>query len=146
MSTVTAPELQGQSSSNARVFELPDHDLDALRSAPPIDHARLLRQCCNDKSFVLMMLDEFAKTSQSRLDAFDAALADHDQVAIASHAHALLGVAGILGAGALTEICSNLQSAVSNADNIGLIGELIRQLHDEVGRIIEYRPLHAPSG
>lgn len=88
-----------------------------------------------------MMLDEFAKTSQSRLDAFDAALADHDQVAIASQAHALLGVAGILGAGALMETCSNLESAANDADDLESTRELIRQLRDKVDQVIDFIPI-----
>lgn len=120
-------------------YELPARDLQDLQSAPPIDRNQLLEQCVNNWNFALMLLDEFKKTSPSRLDAFDAALVERNHAAISAKAHGLKGVAGILAANNLMEICSNLESTTSHAD-WDQTRDLIQQLHHEMQRTIDDIP------
>lgn len=137
ISTEFSPEFSAQASRHA--YELPARDLRDLLPAPPMDHDRLLDQCLGNMDFALMLLDEFAKTSPSRLDAFDAALAEKDHTAIASKAHALKGTAGILAADALMETCSNLESFAKKED-WNLVRDLTQQLHHEIQRVIDFIP------
>jgi Amt family ammonium transporter len=124
-------------------YELPEQDFQDLLPAPPIDCDRLLEQCVGNLDFALTLLDEFEKTSHSRLAAFDAALAAGNHTSIASRAHALRGVAGILTADALVEICSNLESLCKERD-WNRTRDLIQQLHHEVQRTIDFIPTIRP--
>lgn len=120
-------------------YELPARDLHDLLSEPPIDRERLLEHCSSNLEFALMLLDEFSKTTQSRLDELDTALAAGNYAAIASKAHALKGVAGILAANTLQKICSSLESIATNA-NSNQTCDLIQQLHRECQRTITFIP------
>ena len=131
-------------SNDVRPRTLPGYQLDArdfrqLLATPPIDRDLLLVQCLNNVDFAMNLLDQFQKTSQFRLDVFDAALQAKDHVKIANAAHGLKGVAGILAANALMEVCTNLISSVE-ADDWNEIRDLIRQLHREMSRMIDYIP------
>lgn len=105
----------------------------------PIDRDCLLEQCLDSLSFALQMLDDFASTSPSRLVAFDAALAELNGAAIATQAHSFKGVAGVLAANALSEICSSLESA-AKVDDWDQTRDLIQQLHQEAQRAIDFIP------
>lgn len=120
-------------------YELPASDLRDLLPASPVDRERLLDQCLSSMSFALMMLEEFTKSSPARLAAFDAALANHNFVAIASQAHALKGVAGILAADTLLQSCSQLESA-AKSDDKPETHALVQRLHHEVQRVIDFIP------
>ena len=120
-------------------YELPAHELQDLLPAPPIDRDRLVEQCVESLDFALTLLAEFERTSPSRLDAFDTALAEHNHAAIAFNAHGLKGVAGILAADALMETCLNLESTTSDAD-WNQTCDLIQQLRHEMQRAIDYIP------
>ena len=111
-----------------------------MRLEPPIDRSRILDQCLDNLDFALSLLDDFAKTSPARLKEFDTALAEQNQTAIVTKAHALRGTAGILAIITLPEICSKLESAATNGD-WNQTRELIQQLRDETQRIIEFIPM-----
>lgn len=134
---ITTTELLTQRSHCG--FELPAGDFQDLLPAPPINLDQLREQCMGDLDFALMLLDEFEKTSQSRLDAFDAVLFEQNHSALTSKAHALKGVAGILGASALMEICENLESQSSDTD-WNQTRDLIEQLYHEYQRTIAFIP------
>lgn len=139
MTTITLPALKQALPSSHGGNQLSARELEDLCRTPPIDRERLLDQCVNNIDFALQLLDEFAKTSPSRLAGIEAALADHNQVAIASQAHALLGVAAILAADALVETCSHLESAAKNGD-WDQARDLIEQLHHQMQRTIDGIP------
>ncbi len=120
-------------------YELPVSDLQDLLLAPPINRDQLLEQCLNNVDFALLLLDEFAKTTQSRLEEVDTALAEGNYTGIASKAHALKGVAGILAARHLVEICATLESTASGAVRSQTAG-LLKQLHHECQRLIAFIP------
>ena len=141
MSTTTIAQPQGSSPTSQHAYELTARDFQDLLSAPPIDRDRLLEQCLGNMDFALMLLDEFAKTSPSRLEAFDAALAEHNNAAIATKAHALRGTAGILAANDLMETCSNLESLAKKEADWNLTRELVQQLHREIQRAIDFVPV-----
>ena len=107
--------------------------------APPIDRDWLLEQCVDNLDFALTLLNEFEKSSPARLDAFDAALAAHNHAAIADQAHALKGVAGILAANSLMQVCANLESTAADAD-WNHTRDLIRQLRHELQRMLDFIP------
>lgn len=139
MSTSTVPTNEAERQSPSEAYRLPAQDLRDLAVNSPIDYRALREQCLNNLDFAFMLLDEFEQTSKSRLASFDAALANGDPTEIASQAHGLRGVAGILGARDLMKICSTLEAtAKSNAWT--QIDELIRQVHDEMQRAIDFIP------
>lgn len=140
MSVITTTPTEGSVQTSIYEYELPTRDLQDLMTVPPIDRDRLLDQCLGNLDFALMLLDEFAKTSPSRLDAFDAALAEHNTAAIASKAHALRGTAGILAANDLMETCSNLESFAKQDADWNLTRDLVQQLHREIQRAIDFIP------
>lgn len=125
--------------SSHRAFELAAHELQELLPAPPIDRDQLCDRCLGNLDFGLMLLDEFEKEHQSRLDALDAALAERRQDDIASQAHALKGVAAVLAANTLMKTCANLESAAKNTD-WDQTHALIQHLHHEMRRTIEFIP------
>lgn len=137
--SATITSTESSTYASRRPFELSTRDLQDLLPTPPIDHDRLLDQCLGNLDFALMLLEEFAKTSPSRLDAFDAALAEKDHATIASKAHALKGTAGILAADALMETCSNLESFAKKED-WNLARDLTQQLRHEMQRTIDFIP------
>lgn len=132
---------QGSMQASHHGYELPTRDIQDLLLTPPIDHARLLDQCLGNVDFALMLLDEFAKTSPSRLDGFDVALAERNHATIATKAHALRGTAGILAANALMETCSNLESHAKQEADWNLTRTLVQQLHHEIQRAIDFIPV-----
>lgn len=140
MSAIALPTTKCPIQPSHQAFELAPHDLQDLLPTPAIDRDRLLEQCLSNLDFALMLLSEFENSSQSRLDAFDAALAERNHAAIASKAHALRGVAGILAADTLMETCSKLESASKNAD-WGQTHDLTQQLHYEMQRTIDFIPI-----
>ena len=140
MSVTTIIPNAGSIQASHHAYELLAGDLHDLVSAPPIDRDRLLDQCLGNVDFALMLLDEFAKTSPSRLDGFDAALAEHNHATIATKAHALRGTAGILAADALMETCSNLESFAKKNADWDLTSNLVQQLHHEIQRAIDFIP------
>ena len=135
--TITPTECSIDASHHA--YELSAREIRDLLPAPPIDRDRLLEQCLGNVDFALMMLDEFAKTSPSRLEGFDTALAEHNHATIASKAHALKGTAGVLAANTLMETCSNLESFAKDED-WNLTRDLVQQLHHEMQRAIDFIP------
>ena len=139
MNDPTITSAEGSIESSHRGYEIPTPDLHDLLRAPPIDLDRLLEQCLDSLSFALTMLDEFERTSFTRLAAFDAAQTEHNHAAVATQAHALKGVAGILAADSMMETCSNLESATKLAD-WNQTGDLIQQLHQEAQRAIDFIP------
>lgn len=138
MSTTIAT-VEYSSSASQHSYELPARDLQDLHPTPPIDRDQLLDQCLGNWDFALMLLDEFAKTSASRLDAFDAALIAQDSATIAAKAHALKGTAGILAAKSLMETCSKLESSAKEED-WRLSQNLVQQLRYEIQRTIGFIP------
>lgn len=140
MSATTIIPNEGSIQTSHHAYELLAGDFQDLLSAPPIDRDRLLDQCLGNVDFALMLLDEFAKTSPSRLDGFDVALAEHNHATIATKAHALRGTAGILAADALMETCSNLESFAKKNADWDLTGHLVQQLHAEIQRAIDFIP------
>lgn len=141
MSAATITPNEGTIQTSQHAYELPAGDFQELLSVPPIDRDQLLDQCVGSVDFALMLLDEFAKTSSSRLDAFDAALAERDNAAIASKAHALRGTAGILAANDLLETCVSLEFFAKQNADWKQTQELILQLHYEIRRTIDFIPV-----
>lgn len=119
--------------------ELPAHDFQNVPPAPPIDRDQLFDRFVGNIDFALTLLNEFAKTSQSELETFDAALSEQNRAAICSKAHGLKGVVSILSANKLMEICSNLESTTSHTD-WEQTRNLIQQLHHEMRRTIDDIP------
>lgn len=139
MRALATPSVTSSIESPHLAYELPTSDLRDLLPALPVDRKRLLERCLNRMSFALTMLEEFAKTSPARHVTLDDALAKHDFISIASQAHALKGVAGILAADSLLQTCSHLESA-AKADNKPQTYALIQKLHHEVQRVIDFIP------
>ena len=102
-------------------------------SEPPFNTAALLDQCGNDTEFALSMLDEFANNIPDRVTQMKYGLADGDFAALALAAHALTGVAGILGAKPLGNLCENLDHA-ANDNDLDMIKTLVDQLVSETQR------------
>ena len=125
--------------STQHAFEVPAQGLGDVCPVPPIERDRLLERCLNNVDFALMLLGEFEKEHQTRLDALRTALAEKCNTAIASQAHALKGVAGVLAASTLMTTCAVLESAAHQAD-WDQIREQIEQLHHEMQRAIEFIP------
>lgn len=123
--------------------ELPVHELHDLLTAPPIDRDRFFERFLDNLEIAQTLLDEFVTTGQSHLEAFDTALAQHNHAAISGKAHGLKGVAGLMAAGALVEICSKLESAATDAD-WNQTRDLIQQLHHEMQRAIDFIPKIRP--
>lgn len=141
MDAATITPTQDSIQTSHRAYELPTGDFQDLLAAPPIDRDRLLDQCLGNLDFALMLLDEFAKTSPSRLEGFDAALAERNHATIATKAHALRGTAGILAANALMETCANLESSAKQDADWNLTHNLVQQLHHEIQRAIDFIPV-----
>ena len=140
MSTTCIP-TEGSIQTSNYSYELPTSDLHDLVPAPPIDRHRLLDQCLGNVDFALMLLEEFAKTSPSRLEAFDAALVERSHATIASKAHALRGTAGILAADTVMETCSNLESSGKQHADWDVTSHLVQKLHIEIQRAIDFIPV-----
>lgn len=139
MCRTTVSESQTAQQSSSEAFQLPPHELRDLTANSPIDYRALREQCLNNLDFALMLLDEFERTSESRLANFDAALAKGDPTEIASQAHGLRGVAGILGARDLMDVCSTLE-ATAKHDAWPQIDELVQRVRDEMQRAIRFIP------
>ena len=105
----------------------------AKTSEPPFNTAMLLDQCGNDTEFAVSMLDEFANNILDRVTQIKYGLADGDFAALALAAHALTGVAGILGASPLGNLCENLDHA-ANDNDLAMIKTLVDQLVSEIQR------------
>lgn len=139
MNAITVNTAECSPHSSCRAFELPARDFQDLLPAPPIDRDRLLERCLGNLDFALTLLGEFEKTSQSSLDAFAVALAEGDHVTISAKAHSLKGVAGVLSASTLMQICSNLESAAKDTD-LNQTRDLTLQLNREIRRIVDFIP------
>jgi HPt (histidine-containing phosphotransfer) domain-containing protein len=139
MSSIAVSETSSADVSSPNAYQLPDQDLQDLTANSPIDYGALREQCLNNLDFAFMLLDEFEQTSESRLASFDAALAKGDPTEIASQAHGLRGVAGILGARDLMEVCATLE-ANARSQAWPQIDQLVRQLHQEMQRAINFIP------
>lgn len=139
MSSIAVSESSPTEVSSPSVFQLPAQDLQDLAANSPIDYRALREQCLNNLDFACMLLDEFEQTSESRLASFDAALAKGDPTEIASQAHGLRGVAGILGARDLMEVCATLEAS-AKSQAWPQIDQLVRQLHQEMQRTINFIP------
>jgi HPt (histidine-containing phosphotransfer) domain-containing protein len=126
-----------------RVNEIPASEFQDLLSVPPIDGAQFFERFLGILDIALPLLDEFVTTSPSHLEAFDTAMAERNHAAISEKAHGLKGVAGIMAAGGLMEICSKLESAAKDADWNQTRG-LIQQLHLEMQRAIDFIPSLRP--
>ena len=139
MNAISVNPTECSTHPSYRAFELPARDFQGLLPAPPIDRDRLLERCLNNLGFALTLLDEFEKTSQSSLDAFATALVEGDHATISAKAHGLKGVAGVLTANTLMQICSNLESAAKDAD-WNQTRDLTLQLNHEMRRIVDFIP------
>lgn len=120
--------------------ELPEDAFQELLSSPPIDRDELFERCLGNLDFALTLLHEFVTTSQSRIEAFDTAMKEGNQVTLSAKAHCLKGVASVLAAHRLVAICSNLESTTSQSDWTQT-GDLIQQLHHEMQRMIQFIPM-----
>jgi HPt (histidine-containing phosphotransfer) domain-containing protein len=129
------------SGSNSLVYaagsvnQLKRADVAAPRSFAAIDVEQFLRQCLGNMSLAASLLNMFEESIESRLASFDVALVEHRNDAIAHAAHALKGVAGILAANKLTDVCAELESAAEVADRV-CIQSLIEVLHHEMQRVL----------
>lgn len=118
-------------------FELSTNDLQDLVSASPIDRDQLLDRCLGNVNFALMLLEEFEKTSPSRLADLDAALTNSNLAAICSQAHGLKGVAGILAANQLMEDCANLEASANDSDMTQTC-QWIQKLHEGIRQVNDF--------
>lgn len=131
--------IQSSIHSLQSACEVPEDDGLSLISTPPIDHIQLLEQCVDSVDFALTMLSEFEMTAQSCVDSMTCAQTERDFVKLASDAHAFRGVAGILAAMTLMELCAELETAAENAD-WDTSCNLIPQIQIEVQRTIRFIP------
>ena len=106
---------------------------------PPIDRPRLLDQCMDNLDFAIMLLEDFANSSQARLNDFDAVLSDRNFPEIATKAHALRGTSSILAIVTVPKICSDLEVAARKKNEEQTL-ELIQQLRSEVQRVNDFIP------
>ena len=104
-----------------------------------IDSERFLRQCMGNVRLATSLMDNFTESSQSRLAAFDVALRENRNDVISHEAHSLKGVAGILAAAKLADVCVDLQRAAEEGD-WNCIRNLIETLHHEMQRAIDCIP------
>ena len=139
MNTSTFHPAIGVRAPSDNSQELPAQDLDDLLPTTPINRDMFFKQCMGNVSFAAALLEEFQKSSQSRLDAFNTALRDRNSTAIASEAHALKGIAGILTANVLAETCCNMELAVADGD-WEYLHNLAHKLFREVRQIIDLIP------
>lgn len=139
MSITTVATSEPAEHLSSEAYQLPAQDLQDLAANSPIDYRVLREQCLNNLDFALMLLDEFEQTSESRLASFDDALAKSDPKEIASQAHGLRGVAGVLGARDLMEVCSALE-ATAKRNEWPQINALVQQLQNEMRRAINFIP------
>ena len=131
--------IQSSINSPQSAPEVPDDDGFGLLRNPPIDRVQLLEQCVGNLDFALMMLNEFESTAQSSVDSMTCAQTERHFAKLASDAHAFRGVAGILAAMTLMELCAALETAAENADWDTLCN-LIPQIQSEVQRTIRFIP------
>lgn len=139
MNPITITPTERSVSASHHACQLPARDVQDLLPAPPIDSSLFHAQCLGDLDFAATLLEMFETTSSSRLKDFEAALAEGNYDAIAENAHALRGVAGILGATTLIDVCSNLGSNSSRGDR-GQTHDLIQTLLHEIQRVIDFIP------
>ncbi len=139
MSVINIVTAECSSDTSHHVDELSAHDRHDLLPVPPIDRDRLLERCLGNLNCTRTLLNEFVTTSRPCLDALDAGLAEGNYAAIAAKAHGLKGVAGILMARTLKELCSHLESAAKDADE-NRTRDLIQQLHHEIQRTLDFLP------
>jgi HPt (histidine-containing phosphotransfer) domain-containing protein len=131
--------IQSTTNSPQRALEVPEDDGLGLSRTPPIDRIQLLEQCVGNLDFAHMMLSEFESTAQSCVDSLICALTERNFVKMASDAHAFRGVAGILAAMTLMELCAALESAAENSD-WDTASTLIPQIQIEIQRTISFIP------
>ena len=114
-------------------------DVDTRLPFAAIDSEQLLRQCVGNMNFATSLLNVFEQSCESRRAKFDSAMIEDRNDVIAHEAHALKGVAGILAAKKLTDLCTELQSAAEAADWYR-IRNLIESLHHEMQRVVDCIP------
>ncbi len=119
--------------------QLRESEGDEYRPVSAIDSEQLMRQCVGNLKFAISLLTVFEETSELRRTKFDAALIEGRNDVIAHEAHALKGVAGILAANQLTDLCVELQTAAEVVD-WRRIRNLIETLHHEIQRVIHSIP------
>ena len=120
-------------------FALPSRDLQELVTLPPVNVDLLTEQCLGNLPFAITLLEEFAKTSQSRIEAMETHLANGDFISLADLIHGLSGVVGILGANILWELTTTLQSAAEE-QNATISSSLLPILRAEMNRLCDYIP------
>lgn len=139
MTTKVVPEWD----PSARVGPLANQslaaDVDARLPFTAIDFEQFLRQCVGNTNFATSLLNIFEQTCESRRAKFNGAVIEDRNDVIAHEAHALKGVAGILAANKLTDLCVELQAAAEATDWFR-IRNLIESLHHEMQRVIDCIP------
>ena len=96
----------------------------------PIDLAALVDRCLGNVRFAQSLLEEFDSTSLERLDELAAHATQANLTTIAEMAHAFKGAAGIIGAGTLRQLSSQVEASAHAEDVIGTL-ELVSQLRSE---------------
>jgi HPt (histidine-containing phosphotransfer) domain-containing protein len=104
------------------------------QNGPPIDLQQLLENCLGMPMFAVSLLDEFARTAASRIEAFEEKFKEANLPAIAELAHALKGVAGIIGARSLREYTIEIESACQNQD-LPMTAQLVHTIRVGILRI-----------
>jgi HPt (histidine-containing phosphotransfer) domain-containing protein len=104
-----------------------------------LDLSCFQEQCFDDLSLANKLLNDFAETAYARVAQLESGLSRCDLQELARRAHALQGVAGLLGAVPLWNITTQLEVAAM-AENLTLIRLRVRQVRQQIRRPLEVIP------
>nr|MEE4268507.1 Hpt domain-containing protein [Candidatus Krumholzibacteria bacterium] len=111
-------------------FALPTADL------PVVDENRLLSEFGGDASILAELRDLFMEHVPPQFAEIEAAIADGDTEALASHTHSLKGACATYGAPRLALICKSAELAARQG-NIAVIREHQDQLREEYQKVCD---------
>lgn len=128
-------EICSAASGELTATAIPSEDL--LISG--IDSRELLTNCLGMPTFAVSLLNEFARTARSRVEGFEASFKEANLPAISELAHALKGVAGVLGARPLRQTTIEMEAACQAGDLL-LTAQLLDTVRTGIERILHDIP------
>ena len=103
----------------------------------PIDVSFLVESFGDDMEMIQSILKDFSGPAQDIADEVDAAYDGHDAAAVAGAGHKLKSSARIVGADALADLCSELESA-GKQDDWDTIDARVAPFREELARVLHH--------